>query len=45
VPPGTVYLFKSKPAEVQALLPNGSNNWLNTFQQLNYGKLLWGKRL
>jgi CRISPR-associated protein Cmr3 len=44
VPPGTVYLFKSKPAEVEALLPNGSNNWLNTFQQLNYGKLLWGKR-
>jgi CRISPR-associated protein Cmr3 len=41
VPPGTVYAFHSPPPE-QALLPSHSSVWLQTFQQLNYGKLLWG---
>ncbi|NEO98727.1 MAG: CRISPR-associated protein [Symploca sp. SIO2E9] len=45
VPPGTVYLFKDIPAPAKSLLPQQvSGKWLQTFQQLNYGKLLWGKR-
>ena len=43
VPPGTVYLFDTIPAVVN-LLPTGEGNWLTTFRQLNYGKLLWGQR-
>jgi len=42
VPPGTVYVFTSPPSE-QQLLPTGeSRPWLQTFERLNYGKLLWG---
>ncbi|MBW4629039.1 MAG: CRISPR-associated protein [Brasilonema octagenarum HA4186-MV1] len=45
VPPGTVYLFKNNlPEHHTALLPPGESNWLRTFTQLNYGKLLWGIR-
>jgi len=44
VPPGTVYLFKNIPHHADYLLPHVSSNWLTTFQQLNYGKLLWGQR-
>ncbi len=49
VPPGTVYLFKPDKLPPDAvLLPSaqsdGKETWLKTFQQLNYGKLLWGKR-
>jgi CRISPR-associated protein Cmr3 len=43
VPPGTVYRFKEKPPDANYLLPKHGNGWLKTFQQLNYGKLLWGK--
>lgn len=44
VPPGTVYLFDKTPQQAEHLLPNVGGNWLTTFQQLNYGKLLWGQR-
>lgn len=44
VPPGTVYVFNKVPAQIDWLLPNSGGNWLTTFQQLNYGKLLWGQR-
>lgn len=44
VPPGTVYLFNHEVATNQQVLPNGDVNWLQTFRQLNYGKLLWGRR-
>ncbi|MHC5731665.1 MAG: type III-B CRISPR module-associated Cmr3 family protein, partial [Nostoc sp.] len=40
VPPGTVYLFKNLPQQAEHLLPEEGGNWLTTFQQLNYGKLL-----
>jgi CRISPR-associated protein Cmr3 len=43
VPPGTVYRFKKKPSNINCLLPKHGNGWLETFQKLNYGKLLWGK--
>ena len=43
VPPGTVYRFKKIPSDVNQLLPQDGGNWLDTFQKLNYGKLLWGK--
>lgn len=45
VPPGTVYLFNENllPNDEQ-LLPPINNRWLETFAQLNYGKLLWGQR-
>ena len=43
VPPGTVYVFKEVPAQ-KSLLPTAGGSWLTTFQQLNYGKLLFGKR-
>jgi CRISPR-associated protein Cmr3 len=43
VPPGTVYLFNTKPANCQQLLPENNSGWLQTFKTLNYGKLLWGK--
>ncbi|MHC5611156.1 MAG: type III-B CRISPR module-associated Cmr3 family protein [Nostoc sp.] len=42
VPPGTVYIFDGKPPDTQLLLPKGNQRWLETFKQLNYGKLLWG---
>ena len=50
VPPGTVYLFKPDKLPADAtLLPSsqsdGKETWLKTFQQLNYGQLLWGKRI
>lgn len=44
VPPGTVYLFDKAPHPADYLLPDVGGNWLTTFQQLNYGKLLWGQR-
>jgi CRISPR-associated protein Cmr3 len=44
VPPGTVYLFNHEVTTNQQLLPNGDVRWLQTFKQLNYGKLLWGRR-
>jgi CRISPR-associated protein Cmr3 len=43
VPPGSVYIFNQPPPSINALLPSGNQNWLTTFRQLNYGKLLWGK--
>lgn len=54
VPPGTVYLFKKmssddfrkkQPSDYR-LLPQleSQDNWLDTFKNLNYGLLLWGKR-
>jgi CRISPR-associated protein Cmr3 len=43
VPPGTVYLFKNEVSTDQEVLPSTDANWLQTFKQLNYGKLLWGK--
>jgi CRISPR-associated protein Cmr3 len=42
VPPGTVYIFSNLPANPQ-VLPEDGGRWLETFQKLNYGKLLWGK--
>lgn len=45
VQPGTVYVFNRIPSQVGSLLPTtGTDKWLKTFQQLNYGKLLWGQR-
>lgn len=44
VPPGTVYLFNQIPDSYPALVPQGEVLWYQTFRQLNYGKLLWGKR-
>lgn len=44
VPAGTVYRFKNLPKEVNGLLPQDKINWLKSFQSLNYGKLLWGKK-
>ncbi|MEH2031420.1 MAG: type III-B CRISPR module-associated Cmr3 family protein [Nostoc sp.] len=41
VPPGTVYLFNNEVATNQQLLPEQGGRWLETFKQLNYGKLLW----
>ncbi|MEA5503676.1 type III-B CRISPR module-associated Cmr3 family protein [Halotia wernerae UHCC 0503] len=44
VPPGTVYIFNDKLPENQQLLPDKqSGQWWETFKQLNYGKLLWGR--
>lgn len=44
VPPGSVYVFDPEtPNSVSSLLPAGEKRWLETFQKLNYGKLLWGK--
>ncbi len=45
VPPGTVYLFNGTLPANQQVLPIGDVNWLKTFRQLNYGKLLWGRRI
>ncbi|WP_265275716.1 hypothetical protein [Nostoc sp. KVJ3] len=43
VPPGTVYIFDGElPAQLQ-VLPEQSGRCLETFKQLNYGKLLWGQ--
>lgn len=43
VPPGTVYVFGQSPGLRDHLLPEASSGqWVQTFQQLNYGKLLWG---
>ncbi len=44
VPPGTVYLFHTKPTNCQLLLPTQGGVWLDTFTSLNYGKLLWSDR-
>jgi CRISPR-associated protein Cmr3 len=44
VPPGTVYLFKGKQPNDRCLLPSTGGDWLTTFQKLNYGNLLWGKK-
>jgi CRISPR-associated protein Cmr3 len=55
VPPGTVYVFREdipedipedKQPKDQQLIPEFTEQekrWLTTFQQLNYGKLLWGR--
>ncbi|MEB3355948.1 MAG: type III-B CRISPR module-associated Cmr3 family protein [Synechococcales bacterium] len=43
VPAGTVYVFQELPGQL-SLLPDGDAPWLQTFKQLNYGKLLWGNR-
>ena len=46
VPPGTVYLFKKDKLPLdRLLLPNSHPKSHETFAQLNYGKLLWGKRI
>lgn len=42
VPPGTIYVFHQLPDGHERLLPQGDQPWLKTFQQLNYGQLLWG---
>ncbi|GAA6622359.1 type III-B CRISPR module-associated Cmr3 family protein [Scytonema sp. NUACC26] len=43
VPPGTVYIFNGELPANQQLLPEQGGQWLETFQKLNYGKLLWGQ--
>lgn len=43
VPPGTVYLFKNEVETNQHILPNKGGKWLDTFEKLSYGKLLWGR--
>jgi len=43
VPPGTVYVFKGEVSRNLQLLPEQNEQWFETFKQLNYGKLLWGK--
>ncbi|MCP6761228.1 MAG: CRISPR-associated protein Cmr3 [Fischerella sp. CENA71] len=43
VPPGTVYIFNGEIPTNPQLLPEQGGRWLETFKQLNYGKLLWGK--
>ena len=44
VKPGTVYRFKAHvPWSDQKLLPRRGGSWLETFQTLNYGTLLWGQ--
>jgi len=43
VPPGSIYHFREIPEQTDSLLPLQGGVWLQTFQQLNYGKLLWGK--
>jgi CRISPR-associated protein Cmr3 len=44
VPPGTVYIFNENLPEDERLLPSAGGSWLKTFQELSYGKLLWGTR-
>jgi len=44
VPPGTVYIFNENLPQDERLLPSVGGSWLDTFRQLNYGKLLWGTR-
>ncbi|NES01749.1 MAG: CRISPR-associated protein [Okeania sp. SIO2F4] len=47
VPPATVYVFKDEflnEQHEQQLIPTVDSDWATTFQMLNYGKLLWGKR-
>ena len=45
VPPGTVYVLRSlESTTIDRLLPSGQANWQQTFRNLNYGKLLWGKQ-
>lgn len=44
VPPGTVYLFQDKLPNEKQLIPTVDSSWATTFEMLNYGKLLWGKR-
>jgi CRISPR-associated protein Cmr3 len=42
VPPGTIYRFDRLPAEpVTQLLPKTGGSWLETFEKLGYGTLLW----
>ncbi|QDZ41602.1 CRISPR-associated protein (plasmid) [Euhalothece natronophila Z-M001] len=43
VPPGTLYQFRELPERTDSLLPPQGGVLLHTLQQLNYGKLLWGK--
>ena len=49
IPPGSVYLFRDTLPKNQEVLPvnkaGEQKDWLITFKQLNYGKLLWGTRL
>ncbi len=44
VPPGSIYHFNELPDETNLLLPPQGGVWLETFQKLNYGKLLWGEK-
>lgn len=44
VPPGTVYIFNENLPQDERLLPSTGGSWLETFRQLNYGKILWGTR-
>ena len=43
VPPGTIYTFQQTPSSRDYLLPSTTRIWRETFQQLSYGKILWGK--
>lgn len=43
VPPGTVYHFSGQPPQITMLMPSQGGKWIDTFEKLNYGKLLWGK--
>ena len=45
VPAGTVYLFENGLPNEKQLIPTVDSSWATTFQMLNYGKLLWGKRV
>ncbi|MBE9176923.1 CRISPR-associated protein, partial [Synechocystis salina LEGE 06155] len=45
VPAGTVYCFRDDqtlPQNMNQLLPHGQESWLETFQTLGFGTLLWG---
>jgi CRISPR-associated protein Cmr3 len=43
VPPGTVYRFKTIPDRAIPLLPKTGGSWLETFEKLGYGTLLWSQ--
>jgi CRISPR-associated protein Cmr3 len=44
VPPGTIYRFDRSPTKsVTQLLPKMGGSWLETFEKLGYGTLLWSQ--
>jgi len=44
VPPGTIYRFNTLPTEpITQLLPTTGGSWLETFEKLGYGTLLWSQ--